>query len=71
VLLAELIYVFLSNRSLPSTAAPVPPQAVGALLFGPYLLGVELASVLLMAGLVGAYHLGQHDRRQQNSIRGK
>jgi NADH-quinone oxidoreductase subunit J len=28
-------------------------------LFGPYLLGVELASMLLLAGLLGAYHLGQ------------
>ena len=27
-------------------------------LFGPYLLGVELASMLLLAGLVAAYHLG-------------
>jgi NADH-quinone oxidoreductase subunit J len=71
VLLAELFYVFLSNRKLPSTVAPVQPQAVGALLFGQYLLGVELASVLLMAGLVGAYHLGQRDRRQQRSSKGK
>ena len=29
-------------------------------LFGTYLLGVELASMLLLAGLVGAYHLGRH-----------
>jgi len=28
-------------------------------LFGPYLLGVELASMLLLAGLLGAYHLGE------------
>ena len=28
-------------------------------LFGPYLLGVELASMLLLAGLLGAYHLGR------------
>jgi len=28
-------------------------------LFGPYLLAVELASTLLLAGLVGAYHLGR------------
>jgi NADH-quinone oxidoreductase subunit J len=29
------------------------------MLFGPYVLAVELASMLLMAGLVGAYHLGR------------
>ena len=28
-------------------------------LFGPYVLGVELASILLTAGLVGAYHLAR------------
>jgi NADH-quinone oxidoreductase subunit J len=35
---------------------------VGLALFGPYLLGVELASMLLLAGLVGAYHLGRRQR---------
>jgi len=32
---------------------------VGMALYGPYLLAVELASMLLLAGLVGAYHLGK------------
>ncbi len=32
-------------------------KAVGIALFGPYLLGVELASILLLAGLVAAHHL--------------
>jgi NADH-quinone oxidoreductase subunit J len=36
-------------------------------LFGPYLLGVELASMVLLAGLVGAYHLG---RRESTKERG-
>jgi NADH-quinone oxidoreductase subunit J len=40
-------------------AAVVSPREVGLALFGPYLMGVELASVLLLAGLVGAYHLGR------------
>jgi len=34
------------------------PKQVGMALFGPYAIGVELASMLLLAGLVGAYHLG-------------
>ena len=37
----------------------VEPKAVGLTLFGPYVLAVELASMLLLAGLVGAYHLGR------------
>ena len=32
---------------------------VSALLFGPYVLAVELASILLLAGLVAAYHLAR------------
>jgi NADH-quinone oxidoreductase subunit J len=62
VLFAELFYVFLGNRTVPAAAGAAEPRAVGALLFGPYLLAVELSSILLMAGLVGAYHLG----RRQN-----
>ena len=42
-------------------AREVGARAVGTTLFGPYVLGVELASILLMAGLVGAYHLARPD----------
>jgi len=58
VLLAELVYMALCGSS-PFTAAVVGSKAVAVVLFGPYLLGVELASLLLLAGLVGAYHLGR------------
>jgi NADH-quinone oxidoreductase subunit J len=37
----------------------VGAKEVGIELFGPYLLVVELASFLLMAGLVGAFHLAR------------
>ena len=37
----------------------IEPQQVGMALYGPYLIGVELASMLLLGGLVGAYHLGR------------
>jgi NADH-quinone oxidoreductase subunit J len=59
LLLAELVYVMgFSSASLSGGA--VLPKEVALTLFGPYVLGVELASMLLLAGLVGAYHLGQH-----------
>ncbi|MFZ0614791.1 MAG: NADH-quinone oxidoreductase subunit J [Desulfobacterales bacterium] len=64
VLLAELAYVlwaggdsWAGGRRIDFSA--VDSKAVGVALFGPYLLGVELASLLLLAGLVGAYHLGR------------
>jgi NADH-quinone oxidoreductase subunit J len=58
VLLAELIYLLVQGGQAVGETA-VSPQQVGLTLFGPYLLGVELASMLLLAGLVGAYHLGR------------
>src|SRR5215471_21608519 len=60
ILLGEL---FVCASALPHTSAPavtVTPKQVGTLLFGSYWIGVELASLLLMAGLVGAFHLGRH-----------
>ncbi len=43
----------------PAGGSELGPALVSRSLFGPYLLGVELASMLLLAGLVGAYHLGR------------
>ncbi len=39
--------------------AVVSAQAVGIALVGPYMLAVEIASFLLLAGLVAAFHLGR------------
>jgi len=47
-----------------AVARPIEPKQVGLALYGPYLLGVELASMLLLAGLMGASHLGRHGRTQ-------
>lgn len=63
-LLGELVYMLWRGAvAAPESGAVVTPQQVGTLLFGPYLLAVELASMLLLAGLVGAYHLGRRERR--------
>lgn len=59
ILLAELILSFRLGLTQPLPANEVAPGEVALSLFGPYLLGVELASMLLLAGLVGAYHLGR------------
>jgi NADH-quinone oxidoreductase subunit J len=58
VLLAELIYIIAIGGDSAVYGRTVDSKAVGVALFGPYLLGVELVSLLLLAGLVGAYHLG-------------
>ncbi len=58
ILLAELIVVEIEAEGFTSGRA-VSPKEVGLALFGPYVLAVEIASLLLLAGLVGAYHLGR------------
>jgi NADH-quinone oxidoreductase subunit J len=58
-LLAELVYAMLRYGNAAWSSENITPQQVGISLYGPYLLGVELASMLLLAGLVGAYHLGR------------
>jgi NADH-quinone oxidoreductase subunit J len=40
----------------------VDAKAVGIALFGPYVLAVELASMLLLAGLVVAFHIGREHK---------
>ncbi len=58
LLLLELVLALRQN-SPPTSGLAVTPKAVGLALFGPYVLAVEIASMLLLAGLVGAYHLGR------------
>jgi NADH-quinone oxidoreductase subunit J len=60
ILLGELVYCTASSRSALSLTSSVGPKQVGIALFRSYWIGVELASLLLMAGLVGAFHLGRH-----------
>ncbi len=59
ILAVELAYLFIQPNELALAPASISPQQVGLALFGPYLLGVEIASMLLLAGLVAAYHLGR------------
>ena len=58
VLLAELAWVLVTGGGA-ETGHVVSSKEVGIRLFGPYVLAVELASMLLLAGLVGAYHLAR------------
>jgi NADH-quinone oxidoreductase subunit J len=64
VLIAEFIYI-LGEGSHGNVPAPVEPEQVAAALYAPYLIGVELGSMLLLAGIVGAYHLGWRKVRKE------
>ncbi len=58
----ELVYVLLGHTGTAGAHRIVSPQAVGIRLFTSDLGAVELASMLLLAGLIGAYHLGRPTR---------
>lgn len=58
-LLGLMVYALLSMGLHPAGETVVDSRDVGKSLFGPYLLVVELASFLLLAALVAAYHLGR------------
>ncbi len=59
VILLGLTAYALAGRGYVLQVGPVEPKEVGASLFGEYMLGVELASLLLLAGLVSAFHFGR------------
>jgi NADH-quinone oxidoreductase subunit J len=59
ILIIEVVYL-VRGSTAGLGAGAMEPKEVGIALFSPYLIGVELASMLLLAGLVGAYHLGFH-----------
>lgn len=58
VLLVEVVYAINMTQAEMATTV-VGGKEVGIALFGPYVLAVELASMLLLAGLVGAFHLAR------------
>ena len=61
-LLLELT-VIINNAQIQQTlqANVVSSKAVGIMLYGPYLLAVEIASFLLLAGLLAGYHYAKPD----------
>lgn len=75
ILLAELVYALVSGANVSPSGQPAPsgaavaPNQVGASLFTTYLIGVELASVLLLSSVIGAYHLGQGHREEEEAER--
>jgi NADH-quinone oxidoreductase subunit J len=63
ILLAEVVYIILRDTPQAETSASIDATAVGVSLYGPYVIGVELCGILLMSGIVGAYHLGRQKKK--------
>jgi NADH-quinone oxidoreductase subunit J len=63
ILLAEVIYLIVSGATTGGLSATVGPKEVALALYGPYMIGVELASMLLLGAVVGATHLSKQEAR--------
>lgn len=63
ILLAEVIYIITSGEQIMLDQPSIESSAVGMSLYGPYVIGVELCGILLMSGIVGAYHLGRQKKK--------
>lgn len=63
VLLGELIVLLLQSPAQAAPVTVVDARKVALSLYGEYIIGVELAGFLLMAGIVGAAHIGKHRKK--------
>ena len=63
ILLAELVYIIVQAPAASVASATIDSKQVGMSLYGPYVIGVELSGILLMSGIVGAYHLGRQKKK--------
>ena len=64
VLLGEVGYLIAAGDHVSITVAEPQRKGLSIALYGPYVIGVELASMLLLPGLIGAYHLGRRLSRE-------
>lgn len=72
ILFCEFVYVmYHSSHASVSGSQVIHPEQVGLSLFGPYLLGVELVSMILLVGLLGAHHLARGSHVVKDSISGE
>jgi NADH-quinone oxidoreductase subunit J len=63
ILLGIFIYVLRVFDSDKTGTTVIGPKQVSVSLFSTYLIIVELAGILLLAGITGAYHLGKQKKR--------
>ena len=63
ILLFDLILALKVSRTIPVGNQVIQPKQVGISLFSTYLLAVEMTAILLMTGVIGAYHLGSQKKK--------
>ncbi len=65
LLLLVMVYAIMTANDQGIDGTVIGAKAVGISLFGPYVLSVELASMLLLAGLVVAFHIGRDEHQNE------
>jgi NADH-quinone oxidoreductase subunit J len=63
VLLVEIIILLLKGNDPSMQISVIEPRRVSISVYGEYIIAVELTGFLLMAGIVGAAHIGKHKKR--------
>ena len=63
VLFAEYIIILTKSQMSLLTGNVIGPKDIGMSLYTTYILGVEFAGMLLLSGIVGAYHLGRQKKK--------
>jgi NADH-quinone oxidoreductase subunit J len=63
VLLGLLVVFILKGTAVNMNVPAVPVKQVSLSLYREYILALELAGFLLMAGIVGAAHIGKHEKK--------
>lgn len=63
VLLGEMIIILVKGEIIPINVSVVDSRKVALSLYGEYIIAVELAGFLLMAGIVGAAHIGKQKKK--------
>jgi NADH-quinone oxidoreductase subunit J len=63
VLLGEMVFLLLKGNTITMPVTVVDPRQVALSLYREYIIALELAGFLLMAGIVGAAHIGKHKKK--------
>lgn len=63
VLLVEMIIILMKGEIITINVSVVDSRKVAVSLYGEYIIAVELAGFLLMAGIVGAAHIGKQKKK--------
>ncbi len=59
ILGVEVTLLIVSSETSTLSGGEIGAREVGIALYGKYIIGVELAALLITAGILGAYHLGK------------